>query len=212
MSRTPSARTVAVRDQLLAIMRAAEHPLSTPQIHVRIATGGRNCNTPNCQCRTPAAARADAGAHPARTDRLSTRNCAPWNASGSSPASTTRTPTDHARLRTRPTAPTPGRSRLTRRLLAIRRHRRRHRSQRPPRCPGGRMTTTATLPAPAQSVCPAADLLGEGLRWLYDTAQPATAIIDCRGATGACLGQPAHPLGTTGLGMESQHRRRRRPR
>ena len=44
------------------------------------------------------------------------------------------------------------------------------------------MTTTATLPAPAQSVCPAADLLGEGLRWLHDTAQPATAIIDCRGA------------------------------
>jgi hypothetical protein len=51
MSRTPSARTVAIRDQLLAIMRAAEHPLSTPQIHVRIATGGRNCNTPNGQCR-----------------------------------------------------------------------------------------------------------------------------------------------------------------
>jgi hypothetical protein len=36
---------------------------------------------------------------------------------------------------------------------------------------------------PAQSFCPATDLLGEGLRWLHDTAQPATAIIDCRGAT-----------------------------
>lgn len=46
MARTASPRTVAVRDQLLAILRAEyPMPLSTNEILVRISNGGRNCDS-----------------------------------------------------------------------------------------------------------------------------------------------------------------------
>jgi hypothetical protein len=40
----PSPRTVALRNQILKVLRTAEHPLPTPEIFVRIADEGRNCN------------------------------------------------------------------------------------------------------------------------------------------------------------------------
>jgi hypothetical protein len=40
------ARSVAVRDQLLAILRESDEPLPTPKILVRMANEGRNCNGP----------------------------------------------------------------------------------------------------------------------------------------------------------------------
>lgn len=40
----PSTRTVALRNQILSVLRTAEHPLPTPEIFVRIADRGRNCN------------------------------------------------------------------------------------------------------------------------------------------------------------------------
>ena len=45
--------------------------------------------------------------------------------------------------------------------------------------------TITRLPAPTQhheTACRPDDLLAEGLRWLHDTPQPPTAVIDCRGA------------------------------
>jgi hypothetical protein len=46
MARTPCARTVALRDQIVAILRA-EHPLpiATMEILKRMANEGRNCGT-----------------------------------------------------------------------------------------------------------------------------------------------------------------------
>lgn len=46
MSRTATARTVALRDQLRAILRAESPlPLSTNEVLLRIANGGKNCNS-----------------------------------------------------------------------------------------------------------------------------------------------------------------------
>ena len=54
MSRRPATPTVAVRDQILAILRGADDPLSTPQILIRMGNGGRNCNGPRPgSCRSP---------------------------------------------------------------------------------------------------------------------------------------------------------------
>lgn len=54
MSPKPAIRTVAVRDQILAILREAADPLPTPQILVAMSNGGRHCNGPhNQECRSP---------------------------------------------------------------------------------------------------------------------------------------------------------------
>ena len=47
MTRTPSPTTVALRNQLLAILRDAEQPLTTQQVAGRV-TGSPPPSTPNC--------------------------------------------------------------------------------------------------------------------------------------------------------------------
>ena len=50
MSRTPTARSVALRNDLLVGLRAAEKPQSTPQILTRVANHGRNCASARPAC------------------------------------------------------------------------------------------------------------------------------------------------------------------
>lgn len=42
----PAARSVALRTLIVSVLEAAEDPLPTPEIIVRVADGGRNCNSP----------------------------------------------------------------------------------------------------------------------------------------------------------------------
>ena len=42
----PSARSVALRTLIVSILEAADIPLSTPEIFVRVADSGRYCNSP----------------------------------------------------------------------------------------------------------------------------------------------------------------------
>lgn len=64
MSRTPTARTVAIRDQILSILRA-EHPLpiTTNDILVKLANAGENCNSPRGRRRDVVAKGAGATCH-----------------------------------------------------------------------------------------------------------------------------------------------------
>ena len=42
----PAARSVALRTLIVSVLKAAEDPLPTPEIIVRVADSGRNCNSP----------------------------------------------------------------------------------------------------------------------------------------------------------------------